>query len=114
VPRPTCPASAVAEHLSFRAAAERLELTAPAVSHSIRQLEARLGVRLLNRWRALGSSVSDLASAAVVSPPTVRRFERGGSMRPSTVKTIQRALEKAGGIFIDANDGAPGTRLGKG
>jgi DNA-binding transcriptional LysR family regulator len=39
----------VAEHLSFRAAAERLELTAPAVSHSIRQLEARLGVRLLNR-----------------------------------------------------------------
>jgi DNA-binding transcriptional LysR family regulator len=39
----------VAEHLSFRAAAARLELTAPAVSHSIRQLEARLGVRLLNR-----------------------------------------------------------------
>ena len=39
----------VAEHLSFRAAAERLELTAPAVSHSIRQLETRLGTRLLNR-----------------------------------------------------------------
>jgi DNA-binding transcriptional LysR family regulator len=39
----------VAEHLSFRAAAERLELTAPAVSHSIQQLEARLGARLLNR-----------------------------------------------------------------
>jgi DNA-binding transcriptional LysR family regulator len=39
----------VAEHLSFRAAAERLQLTAPAVSHSIRQLEARLGARLLNR-----------------------------------------------------------------
>jgi DNA-binding transcriptional LysR family regulator len=39
----------VAEHLSFRAVAKRLELTAPAVSHSIRQLEARLGVRLLNR-----------------------------------------------------------------
>jgi DNA-binding transcriptional LysR family regulator len=39
----------VAEHLSFRAAAERLELTAPAVSHAIRHLEGRLGVRLLNR-----------------------------------------------------------------
>jgi DNA-binding transcriptional LysR family regulator len=39
----------VAEHLSFRAAAERLEVTAPAVSHSIRQLETRLGARLLNR-----------------------------------------------------------------
>jgi DNA-binding transcriptional LysR family regulator len=39
----------VAEHLSFRAAADRLELTAPAVSHAIRHLEGRLGVRLLNR-----------------------------------------------------------------
>jgi DNA-binding transcriptional LysR family regulator len=39
----------VAEHLSFRAAAERLELTAPAISHAIRHLEGRLGVRLLNR-----------------------------------------------------------------
>src|SRR6202051_2754727 len=39
----------VAEHLSFRAAAERLGLTSPAVSHAIRQLEEKLGVRLLNR-----------------------------------------------------------------
>jgi len=39
----------VAEHLSFRGAAARLDLTAPAVSHSIRQLEARLGARLFNR-----------------------------------------------------------------
>jgi DNA-binding transcriptional LysR family regulator len=39
----------VAEHLSFRAAAAHLELTSPAVSHSVRQLEERLGVRLLNR-----------------------------------------------------------------
>src|ERR1700674_3854613 len=38
-----------ADPLSFRAAAERLELSAPAVSHAIRQLETRLGVRLLNR-----------------------------------------------------------------
>jgi DNA-binding transcriptional LysR family regulator len=39
----------VAEHLSFRAAAARLGLTSPAVSHAMRQLEERLGVRLLNR-----------------------------------------------------------------
>src|ERR1700731_169736 len=39
----------VAEHLSFRAAAERAELTAPAVSHAIRHLEGRRGFRLLNR-----------------------------------------------------------------
>jgi DNA-binding transcriptional LysR family regulator len=39
----------VADHLSFRAAAARLDLTPSALSHSIRQLEGRLGVRLLNR-----------------------------------------------------------------
>src|SRR5581483_6090830 len=39
----------VAERLSFRAAAAQLGLTSPAVSHSIRQLEEKLGVRLLNR-----------------------------------------------------------------
>jgi hypothetical protein len=35
-------------------------------------------------------------------------------MSPSTVEAIQRTLEKAGIIFIDANDGGPGARLGKG
>jgi DNA-binding transcriptional LysR family regulator len=40
---------AVADHLSFRAAAIRLGITASALSHSMRQLEERLGVRLLNR-----------------------------------------------------------------
>jgi DNA-binding transcriptional LysR family regulator len=40
---------AVADHLSFRAAASRLGVTASALSHSMRQLEERLGVRLLHR-----------------------------------------------------------------
>jgi DNA-binding transcriptional LysR family regulator len=40
---------AVAEHLSFRAAAARLGVTPSALSHTMRQLEERLGVRLLNR-----------------------------------------------------------------
>jgi DNA-binding transcriptional LysR family regulator len=39
----------VAEHLSFRAAATRLGVTPSALSHSMRQLEERLGVRLLHR-----------------------------------------------------------------
>lgn len=34
---------AVADHLSFRAAASRLGVTASALSHSMRQLEERLG-----------------------------------------------------------------------
>src|SRR5712692_4033285 len=40
---------AVADRLSFRAAASRLGVTPSALSHSMRQLEERLAVRLLNR-----------------------------------------------------------------
>jgi DNA-binding transcriptional LysR family regulator len=40
---------AVADHLNFRAAALRLGITPSALSHSMRQLEERLAVRLLNR-----------------------------------------------------------------
>jgi DNA-binding transcriptional LysR family regulator len=40
---------AIADHLSFRAAASRLGVTPSALSHSMRQLEERLGVRLLHR-----------------------------------------------------------------
>jgi DNA-binding transcriptional LysR family regulator len=39
----------VAEHLSFRAAADKLGVTPSALSHRLRQLEQALGVRLLNR-----------------------------------------------------------------
>src|SRR6202022_4540375 len=40
---------AVADRLSFRAAASQLGVTASALSHSMRQLEERLGMRLLHR-----------------------------------------------------------------
>src|SRR6476469_8735074 len=40
---------AVADHLSFRHAASRLGVTPSALSHSMRQLEERLGMRLLHR-----------------------------------------------------------------
>jgi DNA-binding transcriptional LysR family regulator len=40
---------AVADQLSFRAAGSRLGVTPSALSHSMRQLEERIGVRLLNR-----------------------------------------------------------------
>src|SRR6266404_4928227 len=40
---------AIADCLSFRVAAARLGVTPSALSHTMRQLESRLGVRLLNR-----------------------------------------------------------------
>jgi DNA-binding transcriptional LysR family regulator len=40
---------AVADHLSFRVAASRLGVTPSALSHSMRQLEERLRIRLLHR-----------------------------------------------------------------
>jgi DNA-binding transcriptional LysR family regulator len=40
---------AIADNLSFRAAGARLGVTPSALSHTMRQLESRLGVRLLNR-----------------------------------------------------------------
>ena len=46
---------AVADHLSFRAAASQLDVTPSALSHSMRQLEERLGARLLNRTTRSGS-----------------------------------------------------------
>jgi DNA-binding transcriptional LysR family regulator len=40
---------AVADHLSFRAAAAHLGVTPSTLSHTVRQLEERLGIRLLHR-----------------------------------------------------------------
>jgi predicted transcriptional regulator len=60
---------------------------------------------------ALGWTKSDLARVAGVSQSAVRKFERGGAQRTTTVEAIQRTLEDAGVIFIDANDGGPGARL---
>src|ERR1700730_6270353 len=70
---------AVADHLSFRAAASRLGVTPSALSHSMRQLEERLGVRLLRRTTR---SVS-------VTDAGLRLLER---LRPA-IDQIARALE---------------------
>jgi transcriptional regulator with XRE-family HTH domain len=71
-----------------------------------------LGVQCFLARTALGWNVYRLARAAGVSCETVVCFERGRSAKAGTVKKIQRTLEDAGVIFIDANDGGPGARLG--
>jgi DNA-binding transcriptional LysR family regulator len=70
---------AVADHSSFRAAAARLGVTPSALSHSMRQLEERLGMRLLNRTTR-SVSVTDAGS---------RLLER---LRPA-ISEIAGALE---------------------
>src|SRR5260221_7656618 len=70
---------AVADHLSFRRAASRLGVTPSALSHSMRQLEERLGMRLLHRTTR-SVSVTDAGS---------RLLER---LRPA-ISEIAGALE---------------------
>ena len=70
---------AVADHLSFRAAASRIGVTPSALSHTIRHFEERLGFRLLNRTTR---SVS-------LTDAGLRLLDR---MRPA-VEQISRGLE---------------------
>jgi DNA-binding transcriptional LysR family regulator len=70
---------AVADQLSFRRAASRLGVTPSALSHSMRQLEEHLGMRLLNRTTR-SVSVTDAGS---------RLLER---LRPA-ISEIAGALE---------------------
>ena len=49
---------------------------------------------------ALGWGVRDLAHAAKVSPDTVARFERGESLRESTLNFLINAFDEAGLEFV--------------
>ncbi len=60
---------------------------------------------------ALGWSVRDLASRAGLAANTVSRYENGTDAYGETLTKIQRALEDAGVIFIDADKEGPGVRL---
>jgi transcriptional regulator with XRE-family HTH domain len=63
---------------------------------------------------ALGLGVRELAEAAGVTANTVSRCETSGGGQAATLDAIQTALEKAGIIFIAAdNNGGIGVRLKK-
>ena len=61
---------------------------------------------------ALGWGVRELGMKAGISANTVSRFETGGGAIVETLIQIQTALEKAGIVFIPADEHAgPGVRL---
>jgi transcriptional regulator with XRE-family HTH domain len=61
---------------------------------------------------ALGWGVRELADHAGLAPNTVSRFENGADARFDTLVQIQEALERAGIMFVPADDHAgPGVRL---
>ncbi len=61
---------------------------------------------------ALGWGVRDLAKKAGVSPNTVSCFENGAGARFDTLSQIQDVLERAGIVFVAADEtGGPGVRL---
>src|ERR1044072_7652688 len=83
---------AVADELSFRAAAARVGVTPSALSHTMRQLEERLGVRLLNRT----------TRSVALTDPGRRLLER---LRPA-IAQITGALEE-----LDRDRRRPSGRL---
>lgn len=82
-PRLLRPFVVLADELHFRRAAERLDITQPALSQQIKRLELQLGVRLFARTRARveltpeGEAILGPARVAVESAATIDDLARG-------------------------------------
>ncbi|MBI0329839.1 LysR family transcriptional regulator [Burkholderia plantarii] len=95
---------AIADQRSFRAAARSLAVSPSALSHAMRSLEARLGVRLFNRTtrsvalteagehllRRVGPALSDLENA--VDEVSTAQNRPTGSVRINASETSTRLL----------------------
>lgn len=83
---------AAARHQNFAHAGEELHLTASAVSHHVRRLEARLGLPLFRRHArgvqltAEGRLLADAASGAIADIDAVMRGLRGSREREPPVR----------------------------
>ena len=64
--------------------------------------------RALLNW-----TVRDLAERAGVHRNTISRIETGATSEGHAASTLQKTLEEAGVIFIEANGDGPGVRLQK-
>lgn len=85
---------AAARHQNFAHAADELHLTASAVSHHVRKLEARLGVSLFQRHArgvaltAEGRLLADGASSALTDLDALLRELRGAPAREAQVVRV--------------------------
>ncbi len=95
---------AVVEELSFRRAATRLGVTPSSLSHSIRGLEERLGVRLLNRTTlSVAATEAGLALFGRVAPAfgeVVGAVEQVSSFRDRPAGTLRINLPKLAAELI--------------
>jgi DNA-binding transcriptional LysR family regulator len=98
---------AVAQELNFARAAERLGIAAPPLSRAIAQLEAQLGVRLLERstrrveLTAAGAVLLEQAQIALDAlDAAARRAQRAGQPEHRLVLTLKADVD--GGILDDA------------
>ena len=89
---------------SFSAAAERLSLTQPAVSLQIRQLEQRLGVRLIERIgrkaQPTAAGAELLAYASEIDTLTSRAIEEVGRHASGTIGRVRIGTGATACIFL--------------
>ncbi len=97
---------AIAEERSFRRAAARLRLTPSTLSHSLRSLEDRLGVRLLNRTTrtvALTEAGADLlADVAPAFRAVAGALERVNAFRDMPRGTVRLTVPRLAGTMLVA------------
>src|ERR1700743_1779595 len=90
----------VAEKRSFRAAAAELRVSPSAVSQSVRALEERVGVRLLQRTtRGVGLTEAGARFIARLEPALTRvreAFESLGELRDRPAGTLRLSLPRLG------------------
>ena len=94
-----CAFVAVAEHRNFTKAAAQLGVSRPSLSKTIRSLEDRLGVRLLNRTtRSVALTEAGerlLADAQPVLDGTNRAFEAVNAFRDKPTGTLRLSMTRA-------------------
>ena len=119
---------AVADHLSFRAAASQLGVTPSALSHSMRQLEERLGVRLTESHDAqrIGDRrrLAPARAAAAGNRSDRRRARRLEPRAPAPLGTAADLRDPSGGggghradlgtLLVDVPGSPPRARGGRG